>query len=276
MNQNNKIPTAIQELKTKIRCGQCSGLERDNLVNGSRCSEQGMLPTSKPCGSFRPDSFSVADEVQQNGALLALAHLISKIPSAKLDLVAAMIQNDKKTRKQKMCFGQRVYVRYRGLANANYMSNFMQAFILDAGKDYIRIMSRDGSCTLTYENDGNGLSGPAIYSKAAFDKLRAVMVEKGNEVDPDEERNQVKRLRAIEAYRMEMASDSADGQITTIDTVFEENDLPRGKSGVNDLVSIVREIEGGFDLKRTRTGDSYRRKPSKKRRNARDESVNIS
>lgn len=270
-----KIPVAIKELKTKIRCGQCSGLERDKLVNDSPCNTQGVLATSRTCPSFKPDSFDIADEIKDNGAILALAHIMSKLPNSKLDLLAAIIQNDKKTRRQKLCFGQRVYVRYRGLTSANYMSNFMQAFILDADRNFIRLMSRDGSCTLTYENDGKQLSGPVLYSKKEFDKLRSRMVADDLFVDPDETRNTIKRMRAIEDYQMAMTSDSEDGTITTIDTVFEENDLPRGKNNINDLTAIVREIEGGFDLRKTRSADKYkvRRKSAKK---VKDQKVQVS
>ena len=268
MSNATKIPVAIQELKTKIRCGTCSGLSRDKLVNNATCDQQGILATSRTCNSYKPDSFDLAEDVRESGGLLALAHLMSKLPPKKLDLLAALIQNDKKTRRQKMVFGQRVYVRYRGLANANYMSNFMQAFILDADKDFIRVMSRDGSCTLTYQNDGNNLTGPALYSKSEFDKIRSQMVDDEMYIDPEEERNTIKRLRAIEEYQMSMTSESENGDITTIDTVFEENDLPRGKSTLNDLSAIVRDIESGFDIRKTR-GTGYRnrkstRKPSRK------------
>lgn len=270
-----KIPTAIAELSAKIRCGQCSGLERDNLVNNAPCKEQGVLATSRTCNSFRPDSFDIAEEIQDNGALLALARIMSKLPTSKLDLLAAIIQNDKRTRRAKTCFGQRVYVRYRGLAGANYMSNFMQAFILDADKNHIRVMSRDGKCTATYQNDGKGMTGPVIYTKSAFDELRATMIENEMLVDPDEARNTIKRLRAIEEYNMSMTSDSEDGQITTIDTVFEENDLPRGRSSINDLSTIVRDIEGGFDLRKTKSADTYRKR-TPRRRKTKDSTYNVS
>lgn len=238
-------------------------MNRDNLVNGSTCDQQGILATSRTCSSYKPDSFDLSEEVQNNGALLALAHLMSKLPPKKLDLVAALVQNDKKTRRQKMCFGQRVYVRYRGVSSANYMSNFMQAFILDADKDFIRIMSRDGSCTLTYQNDGKGLTGPALYSKAEFDKLRVKMIKEDMFTDPDEERNAIKRLRAVEDYQMSMTSESENGEITTIDTVFDENELPRGKETLNDLSAIVREIENGFDVRKTR-GRGYKQRPARR------------
>lgn len=251
-------------------------MARDKLVNGSTCNTQGVLATSKTCGSFKPDSFNIADDIKDNGAVLALAHVMSKLSNSKLDLLAAIIQNDKKTRRQDLCFGQRVYVRYRGLVSANYLSNFMLAFVLDADKNFIRLMSRDGSCSLTYENDGNHLSGPIIYNKAEFDVLRKRMVAQDMMVDPDEKRNTVKRLRSMEDYQMQMTSESEQGTITTLETVFEENDLPRKKSNINDLTSIVREIEGGFDLKRTKSADRYRVPKRRRTRKVKDQSIQIS
>ena len=47
MSNATKIPVAIQELKTKIRCGTCSGLSRDKLVNNATCDQQGILATSR-------------------------------------------------------------------------------------------------------------------------------------------------------------------------------------------------------------------------------------
>lgn len=243
------------------------GLNKERLVNDKApCCEHGMIATSAVCNSFKPDIPELLSKEGYIEPLLALSKLVSFVDSKDLDLLAAVIQNEKRTRRYGMKFGQRVYVRYRGLAGANYMSNFMSAFVLDARKNYVRVRSRDGSITMSFDCQ-TGLKGPAVYSREYFEPLLETMQKKGNIVDPDIRAFAQKRIKSIELYELGLAEQSLTGEIPTIDTVFKENKIRDKK--FNDLTDIARDIDRGLNPGRTGT-TSYRTK-----RKSKDESLTI-
>lgn len=226
------------------------------------CLKQGMLATSAICNSFKPDINALFENIENLEPTLAFARVLSQVADSHLDLMAAVVQNEKRTRKAGLKFGQRVYVRYRGLASANYLSNFMSAFILDARKDYVRVMSRDGSITMSFDCQ-TGVKGPAVYSKHEFEPLRQQMKAKGNIVDPDMDSFAHKRVRSIELYELGLVDQSLQGEIPTIDTVFKENKVKVSK--VNDLVALAKDIEKGFSAGKTATKYKVKRSSSKQK-----------
>lgn len=268
MKDKVRIPCQTQEvLKPTFRCGQCGGLEKERLVNDKEsCSKLGIIATSAVCNNFKPDISSLFDDIDSLEPLLALSKVLQYIKTNDLDMVAALIQGEKRTRKQKLRFGQRVYVRYIGQSNSNYVSNFMSAFVLDARSNYVRVRSRDGSFTMTFEGQ-NGLNGPTVYSKQAFDELQEKMRKNNKYLDPYVKILETKRARSIEEYHLGLTKDIAkrakDGEIPTMDTVFKENGLKNNKA-YNDLVDIVRDIERGFNASKTGSS-SYRNKSTRKK-----------
>lgn len=67
-------------------------------------------------------------------------------------------------------------------------------------------------------------------------------------VDPDVQRLITKKLRAEEEYELNITSDSLNGQITTIDTVFKENKVRRKGKRTVDLVDLVNGMMHGHDV----------------------------
>lgn len=180
----------------------------------------------------------------------SLVGLFQTLPTAALRSVASMLYNEKKTRAKGFYFGQKVYVRYRGAANANYLSNFMIARIMSANSEFIRLTSKNGKCNLTFTKTAGD---DIIFDVEEFDVLRKKMVAKGKLVDPDAQRLITKKYRAEEEHELNMTSESAGGQVTTIDTVFKDNGVPRrkGKNTV-DLIQLVDALQAGHtDVDRT-------------------------
>ena len=227
-------------------CGECVGFKCEKLVPDKKhvCSKLDKTSTSKTCAYFIADAKPLKPLMRRN-AFDSLVSLIQEIPDDGLRALASLLYNEKKTRRAGLHFGQKVYVRYRGAANANYLSNFMSAIVLSANSEYVRITSQDGRCNLTYSKQ----CFPHIIKAEDFDEMRKRMIARGRLVDPDTERLITKKLRAEEEYELNMTSDSAGGQITTIDTVFKENKAPRrkGKKTV-DLVDLVNGMMSGRDV----------------------------
>lgn len=235
------------------RCGECVGFKCEKLIadNKQVCSKIDKTSTSAACPHFIADTKAL-QPLMKRDAFDGLVSLFQAVPEEGLRALASLLYNEKKTRKAGFHFGQKVYVRYRGAAGANYLSNFMIARIMSVSSEYIRLTSQDGKCNLTFARSTNE---DHILTVEEFNELRQKMVAKSRLVDPDTTRLLTKRLRCEEEYDLNMTNESAGGQITTIDTVFKENKLPRRKQKKTiDLVDLVNGMMEGRNMEREAKG----------------------
>lgn len=238
---NAKVKIAVREVSPN--CGDCSGFSCEILLEGNKlpCSQLDKIKTSKPCTHFVPDVKPVADA----GDLTALADLIRKMPPAARRAAGILLFNEDKTLKQKMSFMQKVYVRYRGALNRNYLSNFMQAYVMYATSEYVKLMSVDGRCVLTYADQAR----PVICTEAEFEVLSAKMIRKGALVDPDTEQLISRRFRHEEEYELNLIDKVDPSSVSTIDQVFSGNGIKKKqKKGLPDLISLVDEAAAGYNV----------------------------
>lgn len=246
--QNRIAATILHD--QKVTCGECSGFAYDKLLGGKQrtgCSTDPANPKTEDCeacSKFAPDVRQIETFVGSNG-FEGLTNLIAAIDGRSLKVLSALIRAEATTRKHGFAFGQKVYVRYRGRANADYLSNFMSAYIVFVNKNYMRLVGKDARCVLTYTRDAM----PSLLTPEAFAPLRKQMEAKGRRVDPDVHTTTVKRLRHIEEIELDMTDDSRSGNVTTIDTVFRENGGKRTKSEVYDLTKIVADMMEGYHVK---------------------------
>lgn len=229
-------------------CGECVGFSTEVVRDKSICKGNDVLPTAKAnVACFVPNTNALRDLVGNEGAFMALAHLVSEVDDTELRTLGATIMAEKRTRKAGYQMGQKVYVRYRGLAKQNYLSNFMSAFIMYADRDMIRVTGRDGKACMTFV----GKARSSVIRVEEFEPMRAQMRKKGRFTDPDVQRNISKMLRCQEEYELGIAAEDY-GEVPTIDQVFKTNKVSKRGSGVRDLVSLVADIERGFfDLRKT-------------------------
>lgn len=268
MKNNNNMQIKARDItnKTKgtrivqgfLKCGDCTGLDREALITGekAKCSDQGMIETAKACPKFKPDLFrlrDLADEGDFDATMQFVSQIINKIPNDQYGLVASIFLQAKSTAESGFQFYQPVYVRYRGTASSNYMSNFMTAYVLDATATDVRLVSADPrqkQFTLTFVN--HGLEGPTIYSAKAFKPLREMMIEKGKLVDPKESRNTPAVFKPTENFDLSVMSDtSLDGFNGSMHEVMRANGIkPTNKSTKKlDGVDLTGMIAGGFSRK---------------------------
>lgn len=142
----------LAELKSqKPTCGDCVGFCKEILKDKKLCNSVGIITeSSKICNKFKPNTYDLIPLIEEGKTFEALRTLVRGIPDDKLRIVGAMFMREHLTRNSGYNMGQKVYVRYRGQANSNYLSNFFSAYILYADKDMIRVTSQDGKCFMTY------------------------------------------------------------------------------------------------------------------------------
>lgn len=244
--QQTRKHEGILRRKIKETCGQCIGLTKESLVDKVPCNSLGILESNKACGRFQPDVFGVQELIENKGSLLVMAQMMRHVSTSKLDLLASIIANDKRNRRNGVYMGKRVFVRYCGAVNANYRSNFMVAYVLYADKGVIRLVGQDGGCCITVSVDDYDLNGPSVYSAKNFKPLLQQMKAQSRAVDPRVERGEAKRLRIQELFDLNIAEESLNGKITTIDSVIDKKSSRSAERDLNDLAAIVRDIDRGF------------------------------
>lgn len=137
-----KVKAGLKSLQPL--CGECTGFKKDILIEGNKhpCSLCDKTETSKACTQFLADPEPLQPLIAK-GAFTSVVSLMKEIPDAGLRNFASMIYNEKKTRSLGFHFGQKVYVRYRGASNRNYLSNFMIAYIFTVNREFMRFTSKD-------------------------------------------------------------------------------------------------------------------------------------
>lgn len=222
--------------KKNLNCGSCSGLIREKIFE-ARCSELGRIPTSKACGSHTPDVFSLVGDEDKITNLEDVGELMAQLSSNDLQILGALMLREKQTRKHGFNFRQKVYIRIRGASNANYLSNFVVGYVLDATKDTVRVIGETGKTAISAINDKNS---ETLYTVPRFNVLRREMLEAGRRVDPELATEQEKlELKAKYASVIPLDDAAAEGMI----------DKKEAKRNKDDLVSLVARMGRG-QLKR--------------------------
>lgn len=244
----NLIATKAALKTLKPRCGDCEGFECTRLIEKQKgfCNANGKTRYSSTCPNYQANLEPMRDFIGSD-PFDALTQLIQSLPDNQLRMFGSLLYSENNNRRNGFQFGQKIYVRYRGLAGSNYLSNFMSAHVMSCQGDYIKVMSRDGRCSASFLLSNKN----QLFTVERFEKLRDRLIRQGKLVDPDTLTMLNRRMRAEEEYELGMTKDSKNGVITTIDTVFKENKIRRGKSGVTaDLVTIVAGIQQGHDMTR--------------------------
>lgn len=213
--------------KTPYTCGDCRFLCSEKAFDKT-CDKLGMIETAKACTSFKPNlqKFSTLIEESEN-TLELLAQFMRRMPTNHLHILASVITNEKNTRKFGYYFMQRVYVRYRGTAEANYVNNFVPCHIMEASRNGLRLLSADGQIHIFKEDFKKGeLAGPNIFSQVEFRKHKAAMVKASKLEDPAHKRKKINQSYLIEE----------EAPKTTKSVTYT----------TNDLVTMTQDVERGY------------------------------
>lgn len=239
----DKTKNALKNLKP--RCGDCEGFCNSNLIERQKgvCKDNGKTKLSKTCRHFQPNIIPLKD-ITGTTPFELLTESIAQMSDAQIRSLATLLYLEGHNRRRSYSFGQKVFVRYRGRANSNYVSNFMSAYVMSTVNGYLKVMSLDGRCTASFllSNENQ------IFTAEEYEVMRQKMVRLGRLVDPDTITLLNKVLQAEERYELGIAEESLTGNEPTIDQVFKDNKIKRRKSVVTDLSDIVRDMQAGFEV----------------------------
>lgn len=218
--------------KACLQCGSCLNLE-DGRAFDKPCAQLGKVITSKACSTAYVPNVKLIARNEDNERLESLAHGMRGMSANELQALAGVFLHEKKTRAAGWSFYQRVYVRYQGTADRDYMSNFLVGYVLYADREFVRVVGKSGKTFLTLPNEKVGTT---LYTPDRFRPLREKMREEGKFVD-----SRLDKELLIASSRV--------GHIATMDEVVENERLAKktnAKSGrTDDLVSIVSRISRG-------------------------------
>lgn len=213
----------------QLNCGSCLYLNRERCFE-RRCSDLGKLPTNKACGTYKPDMFTLVGSGQKIDRMHKMAEAVHGMTATELQTLGAVLHAERNTRKAGWKFMQKVYVRYTGASNRNYLSNFLVGYVLYADKEYVRIVGESGKMFLSVLNTDEGTT---LYTVAKFKEVREAMQANKKFVDP------------------EASPDYAHAHIAKLDAIMAidppmRKQVKKSKANEDDLVSIVSRMARGI------------------------------
>lgn len=177
------------------------------------------------------------------GNFISLSSLFRRMSPNDMQILAAILLKEKKTRNAGFSFMEKVYVRISGGQGRNYLHNFVLGYVLDADKESVRIISETGQTALTMPND---TSGTTLYTAEQFAPIRAEIAESGKWVDPE-----VTIARARMASIQTLDEADAAGLLETPTAARRKVKKVKKK---DDLVSFVAKMNRGFIKSRSKAG----------------------
>lgn len=211
-------------MKSDYRCGDCRHYNCERFFD-SVCVNLGHLEGSIGCEQFKPNTKKLKDVLKEEpSALELLADIVSKVPANSLHVLSSLLYNEKTTRKFGYKFMQKVVVRYKG-TGAAYVNNFIHAYVIEASKNGLRLLSPQGNTEIVLMEFTKGeLSGPKIYSLREWKILKRHLVSTNKIDDPS-----LKRKKVSQDYLLEEKKSSKE----------------KKEYKINDLVEIVKDVERG-------------------------------
>lgn len=155
----------------KIRCKNCISLRTIPIFN-TTCDKLGVLPFSKTCDKFVINPYSVRFDESKSAE--KISDLLRNISGIKIDLFAAIISQESKTRKNGFRFGQKVYFK---IYLDDYLSNYKSATVISANSSHVFIQGKGKIQAM--------LKHSSILTEEEFRKKRIFLKKKGLIEDPN-------------------------------------------------------------------------------------------
>jgi hypothetical protein len=174
--------------------------------------------------------FTLVGSGQKIDRMHKMAEAVHGMSANELQTLGAVLHAERNTRKAGWRFMQKVYVRFTGSSNRNYLSNFLIGYVLYADKEYVRIVGDSGKMFLSVLNDEEGNT---LFTVAKFKPIREAMLASKKRDDP------------------EGGPEYIRGHIAKLDEVANSEQpmrkqVTKKKSSEDDLVSIVSRMARGI------------------------------
>ena len=179
--------------------------------------------------------------------LVGMGRTFRRMSANDMQILAAILMNERKTRKAGYYFMQKVYIRISGAAGRNYLNNFVMGYVLDATKEHVRVLSESARTAVQLPNEKNGNS---IYSVEQFDPIRAEIFSNKRWLDPELSANHGKIERAIAGLDEADASGALDTPVAArrkIKKVKQKDDLVSFVAKLGRGVIKTRKADRGLD-----------------------------
>lgn len=242
----------MSDNQKNLNCGSCNFLSRERVFE-ERCQDLGRIPESKACNSHQPDVFALAGSSERLKNLEELATMMAPLTNTELQILSSLMSREKYTRNNGFRFREKVYIRIRGASNANYLSNFVVGYVLDATRETIRVIGESGLTTISAINDKNS---ETVYNVKRFNRMRVEMVENKRYVDPDLTGEQ-SRLEMKAKFMTVIPLDEA------VDTGIIDKKKAKKSTQQDDLTTLAKRLGSGYIAPRSgenRRKDDGRRK----------------
>lgn len=184
--------------------------------------------------------FSLAGNYKKMDRLVKLAECLYGMTANEIQALGSVLQAEKNTRKNGWSFFQKVYIRFAGSSDRNFISNFVVGRVVYADKEYVRVIGASGKMFITAMNDKESTT---LYTVDRFNQLRDKMLNEKKFVDPKV------------AYIPQSAE---NGIVSNLDDVASKDvalrkPLSKSRSSSDDLVSIVSRMSRGLLGKERKT-----------------------
>lgn len=172
---------SVENQKKNLQCGSCTNLVRDKVFE-TKCADMGKIPSSKGCSSHVPDAYAlVQGKTSKLDNLLDIAHVMSSLSPMELQVFAGLMMREKITRKNGFKFLQKIYIRVQGNGSELFLNDFIVGYVLDASKEYVRIIGENGGIAVSAINDAKSLT---LYTTERFAVLRSEMMKNKKFINP--------------------------------------------------------------------------------------------
>lgn len=226
----------IENPSKALNCGSCVGLMREKVMP-NLCSELGRLPSSRACKQHVPDAFTLMqDNESRILSMVDMGLVFRRMSPNDLQILAALLMNERKTRKAGFYFMQKVYIRVAGNSGRNYLSNFVMGYVLDATKEQVRVVSETSKTAVVLPNDKNSQS---LYTAQQFAAIRREIGEGKKWVDPDVI---AERRRVRSTVITDLDTADAEGLLETPTAARRKIKKVKQK---DDLVTFVAKLNRG-------------------------------
>lgn len=161
-------------LRLDVRCKDCMFHTRmAHAAIGKACTTLGIEEYAKPCKRFQPSPFRM-EEALSNDRRAEVTHLLTHVKDSNISALAALINNEKRTRSHGYCYGQTVYIQH---TQRSYLSNWSSATVISADKEYVYVRGSEDYVA--------SLKRSSVRTVRAFSKLRARYLREGKLRDPE-------------------------------------------------------------------------------------------
>jgi hypothetical protein len=202
-----------------VSCKQCVHLSKEKLNGGKVCSDMGVIESSKVCGNYKPDVQVLRKS--DGSEAIDLFQAIRSLPSEMLPIIASLLSREERTRRYTdFKVLQPVYVMFDG--SGDYITDYCKAYILDADKEHVRVINKNGTFVAHFEREST-----SILTIAEFKARRAELLASNKIKNP-----KVDRSRVV-----------VDETVPTIDQVVDEVKAKVTVSSKTDLSELFRQFQ---------------------------------